>query len=107
MNPRDLTREQFGEYLTKIRNCLPFADERSGLKESQDAIDEAARRLRGPDYEARYKAMRDSLYRHGNIDIGEALLKFKIYGACPSTDEFDAAIDALRTANEQKEKGNG
>ena len=40
---------------------------------------------------ARYRWLRDALYQE-NIAVGEAELVLRVYGACPSIEQFDAAM---------------
>lgn len=44
----------------------------------------------------RYKTLRNGLYR-GDVNAGEAYIVMRVVGACPSREQFDAAIDAQRT----------
>jgi len=48
----------------------------------------------------KYRYMRNALYR-GDIVVGEAFIIMRVTGACPSVEEFDAAI----TARMEKENG--
>jgi hypothetical protein len=45
----------------------------------------------------RYRRLRDTLYKHGEVTVGEAEVKMKVVGHCPSPAEFDAAIDQLKS----------
>lgn len=54
------------------------------LTKEQDAID--ARR---------YRRLRSWIFRR-NVDVGEAYLRLKVVGNCPTYGEFDAGIDALQ-----------
>lgn len=42
---------------------------------------------------ARYEWLRNALYRD-TVHVGEARLELDVIGACPSLEDFDAAIDA-------------
>jgi hypothetical protein len=46
---------------------------------------------------ARYRWLRDALYI-GSMDVGEAYITMKVVGACPTTEQFDDAIDAAMEA---------
>ena len=53
-----------------------------------------AKRLEAAERDAaRYRGLRDALYQE-NIAVGEAELVLRVYGSCPSIEQFDAAIDA-------------
>lgn len=98
MNVKDLTREQLADWLetSPIFRSLRETPSHAFLLEIAD-------RLRGPDYEAEAKAWREALDT-GTIEIkatGE-------WGYRTRQDEEDfQPVRNIRTANEQKEKGNG
>lgn len=50
----------------------------------------------------RYQDMRIALYQE-NITVGEAELVLRVYGACPSIEQFDAAIDAQHNSAREGE----
>lgn len=41
----------------------------------------------------RYRFLRDRLYTHESVDVGEAYVRMKVIGGCPSVEDFDRAID--------------
>jgi hypothetical protein len=51
---------------------------------------------------ARYRALRRNIYE-SVLPIGEAYLSLRVVGVCPSSDEFDAAIDAAIEASKQND----
>lgn len=44
---------------------------------------------------ARYRAIRKQLYWAESFDVGEASVRMKVIGNCPTAEEFDAAADGL------------
>jgi len=46
----------------------------------------------------RYRKLRSIMYLEGACDIEESVLQWRVIGACPTTDQWDAAIDARNAA---------
>jgi hypothetical protein len=72
------------DYVSMKRYLAESPRARERLQSAIEALQADARR---------YRWLRNDLYKN-DVVIDEALIRFEVIGACPTEQQFDAAIDA-------------
>ena len=98
-NGEDIARIASGGYEAE-HDAKLFASAVNFIRAHHAEIADMATRLEAAERDAaRYRGLRDALYQE-NIAVGEAELVLRVYGSCPSIEQFDAAIDAATQEGE-------
>lgn len=77
-----------------VRWCREVGVPHSKYGQIADMLESMAARVADLEADpARYRYVINALYR-GDIDVGEAVIRMRVYGSCPSEEEIDAEVDA-------------
>ena len=102
--PKDAKMEHEGKFYCGIHDPVRIKDKRKAQADKWRAEADALRASRAEaeakqaaleQDAARYRKMQSAMY-DGDVDIGEAYVRMKVVGSCPSIEQFDAAIDAMK-----------
>lgn len=88
MTPRETAEKIVGESRASD-DCVDAT-----IRSLTDAIAAAIEKAGKDDKDGeRYRFLRGRLYTHESVVVGEAYVRMKAIGGCPSVEDFDRAID--------------